>query len=255
MGNVDFRIKMKISGAKCGLKCTRVEYSLNLILKLSMSDQGIRDFIQHDRHDFHSPPLLESDAPKHPMQLFERWFAEVIEAKLDEPYAFSLATADRDTHQPSLRVVYMRDIRPEGIVFYTNYSSEKGSQLDGNSQFSANFFWSAFHRQVRMGGEAVRLPASDSDTYFASRPRESQLGAWASHQSEVINGRAMLSERLSEIEKRFDGQMVPRPDFWGGYLLRAKYFEFWQGRESRLHDRLVYRQIENDFWTLNRLSP
>ncbi len=173
--------------------------------------------------------------------------------KVAEPYAFTFATATPDG-RPSNRILYMRDISPDGLVCFTNYKSHKGREIDANPYFSGNFFWSELMRQIRFSGKVEKLDGSRSDAYFNSRPRESQLGAWASAQSEVIRDRAHLNELVEKFRAKFEGKDVPRPEFWGGYVLRPEHIEFWQGQPSRLHDRIRY-SLQDGIWAKVRLSP
>jgi pyridoxamine 5'-phosphate oxidase len=157
-------------------------------------------------------------------------------------------------NQPSQRVVYLREVKDHQLVFYTNYQSRKGSEIDQNSLASILFFWAQAERQIRLEGKLEKAPAAISDQYFQGRPRNSQLGAWASEQSKVIESRQTLEERLNFFEEKFKDQEIPRPPFWGGYLFKPVYFEFWQGRPSRLHDRISYKSEENN-WKKYRLAP
>jgi pyridoxamine 5'-phosphate oxidase len=197
---------------------------------------------------------MEKDAPDNPFKLFEKWFQELIESEVLDPYAFTLATA-RSDGRVSARVLYMRDINFEGLSFFTNYNSQKGHQIAENGQACANFYWPELNRQVRFTGSLSKLPESESDAYFASRPRSSQIGAWASDQSSRIADRDVLSKKIEELEQKYANKEVPRPPHWGGYRLSPDEIEFWQGRESRLHDRLIYTRKETASWELGRLSP
>lgn len=214
----------------------------------------IREYVQQNRRDFSNAPLEESDAPESPFRLFEKWFDNVLKAEITDPYAFTLATASADG-MPSARVVYMRDISEKGLTCFTNYKSRKGGHLAENPFFCANFYWEDLARQVRFEGNVEKVPEFISDEYFASRPRESQIGAWASDQSSGLPSRKALEEKLEALKAKFDGDSVPRPPHWGGYLLVPTKVEFWQGRESRLHDRLEYTREGDAKWNLQRLSP
>lgn len=197
--------------------------------------------------------LVESELASEPMAQFDRWFAEALSAGVSEANAMLLATATA-SGEPDARTVLLKEYDAEGFVFYTNLASAKASQLASNPRASAVFIWLALERQVRVQADVSQVSAAESDAYFASRPREAQLGAWASRQSAVISGRGELEARLAEIAERFAGAPVPRPSFWGGYRLRPHAVEFWQGRAHRLHDRLRYRR-SGAAWVVERLSP
>lgn len=218
-----------------------------------MKDE-LRAYVQQDRRDFKNETLRSPDMADHPIDQFEKWFEQALKSEIKEPYAFTLATANAQGH-PAARVLYMRDVTKRGISFFTNYRSQKGADLAENPFCSANFFWMELERQVRFFGRAEKLPAAESDAYFQSRPRGSRVGAWASHQSKALENRKELLEKLESLEAKFDGQEVPRPDFWGGYLIVPERVEFWQGRESRLHDRILYAKDGSGDWSKQRLSP
>jgi pyridoxamine 5'-phosphate oxidase len=226
---------------------------LNLLENADLSD-NINNYINSDRHDFDRHSLTESEVAEQPMAQFEQWFQEVLDKKIDEPYAFTLATANQDG-QPSARVVYMREFDEHGLICYSNYHSQKGRDISENPNFSANFYWRELERQVRFSGRVKKLDEKTSDEYFASRPRESQLGAWASDQSSQINNREALTQKFKSLKKKYDGREIPRPQHWGGYLLKPETVEFWQGRPGRLHDRLEYTTNDGKNWKLKRLSP
>jgi pyridoxamine 5'-phosphate oxidase len=198
--------------------------------------------------------LLEADAAPDPFTQFHRWFNEALAASIQEPNAMSLATVSPEG-TPSLRVVLLKDLDAQGFTFFTNYASRKGQDLAQNPAAALCFHWRELERQVRIEGHIEKLPRPQSEAYFRSRPRGSQIGAWVSAQSTVIGGRETLDEAQRIYEERFAGLEVPMPDFWGGYLLRPKAIEFWQGRPSRLHDRLLYHQDEASTWRISRLSP
>ncbi len=188
-----------------------------------------------------------------PVAQFEAWFAEVQASGDPEPYAMVLSTVSPDG-QPRGRTVLLRGVTEEGFVFFTNYTSAKGQALEGSGRAGLTFHWHGLHRQVHVEGTVERVSAEESDTYFAKRPRGSQLGAWASEQSAELASRAELLDRLDEVTARFDGQDVPRPDFWGGYRVVPEHIEFWQGQPSRLHNRLRYSNIDG-VWGRAVLSP
>lgn len=199
--------------------------------------------------------LDETSVDRDPLRQFRSWLEQALSAGLREPNAMTLATATPDGI-PSARIVLLRGFDERGFVFYTNYSSRKGSELAANPRAALVFYWAELERQVRIEGSIERVTAEESDAYFRTRPRGHQLGAWVSEQSRVIAGRDELERELSEIEIRFSGQEVPRPLHWGGYRVLPSVIEFWQGRPNRLHDRLRYRRLaESDGWALERLAP
>jgi pyridoxamine 5'-phosphate oxidase len=197
--------------------------------------------------------LDEKDVDPDPIVQFRRWLKAAIEAGVAEPTAMTLATATRDG-VPSARIVLLKDVDEAGFRFYTNYASRKGRELDENPRAALCFFWPALERQVRVDGTIERTSRDDSEAYFHSRPVSSQLGAWASRQSAPLPSRAVLEARVQELAARYGTGTIPLPDFWGGYLLRPTAIELWQGRPSRLHDRLLYTRSDGK-WSLVRLSP
>lgn len=208
------------------------------------------DKTRNERSDFSKGNL---DDAKHadPMLFFSEWYREAHEKNCADPHAVVLSTALNN--QPSSRIVYMRDLLEEGFVIYTNYLSRKGTQIDANNKVSALFYWDCTERQVRIEGTIEKIDALISDDYFASRPRISQIGAWASDQSQEIPDRKTLEEKVKFYEEKFPNK-VPRPPHWGGYLIRPNYFEFWQGRVGRLHDRICYEK-QGSAWRIYRISP
>jgi pyridoxamine 5'-phosphate oxidase len=197
--------------------------------------------------------LRRADLDPDPIAQFRAWFAEADEVGVPLANAIALATADMDG-SPSVRHVLLRGIRDDGFVFYTNHGSRKGHELAANPRAAFTVLWRELDRQVSVRGTVERLPDAESDEYFAGRPREAQIGAWASRQSEPIRDRAALEERLAAETARFEGIDVPRPPFWGGFLVRPDTVEFWQGRRFRLHDRFGYAR-DGDGWRIERLSP
>jgi pyridoxamine 5'-phosphate oxidase len=184
---------------------------------------------------------------------FQRWLADAVAAGLPEPNAMTLATASADG-RPSARTVLLKHVDAEGFTFFTNYTSRKGIELAENPYASAVFGWFAMHRQVIVTGRVERLPRPETDAYFASRPRESQLGAWASPQSQIVDSRGTLDRALADTEQRFGAGPIPTPPHWGGLRLRPESVEFWHGRIGRLHDRLRFRYVADE-WILERLGP
>ncbi|GAA1957080.1 pyridoxamine 5'-phosphate oxidase [Nocardioides panacihumi] len=211
------------------------------------------DDLASRREDYARGGLAETDLTADPLDLFRRWYADSADAGLHEPNAMAVATATPDG-APSVRFVLLKGFSPDGFVFYTNLTSRKGHELLANPRCALLFPWHPLERQVRVEGHATELPRADVDAYFASRPRGSQLGAWASHQSTVVSGRAELDAEYAEVAARFDGGEVPTPDEWGGFRVRPDRFEFWQGRTGRMHDRLTYRRTEEG-WETERLAP
>jgi pyridoxamine 5'-phosphate oxidase len=205
------------------------------------------------RREYMQAGLDERDLPAEPMAPFRAWFEEALAAETRDPTAMTLATADRQG-RPAARMVLLKGFDEHGFVFYTNYGSRKAREIEANPYAALVFYWPVFDRQVRVEGRVARVDAAESAAYFASRPVASQLGAWASRQSEPIGGRAELERNFAAAAERF-ADAVPVPAFWGGYRLRHDLVELWQGRPSRLHDRLVYRRGKDDGWTRERLQP
>ncbi len=197
--------------------------------------------------------LTEQDLAPDPLELFRTWMERATESAEIEPNAMALATVGTDG-QPRVRFVLLKDATHEGFVFFTNYESRKGHDIDEVPRASVAFWWPLLERQVRADGAVSRLPPEASDAYFASRPYGSQIGAWASRQSEPVDGHDQLAREAALYRERFPEGSVPRPEHWGGYLLRPERMEFWQGRDDRLHDRFEYRLVE-DGWRSQRLSP
>ncbi|MFB1486935.1 MULTISPECIES: pyridoxamine 5'-phosphate oxidase [unclassified Thiocapsa] len=189
-----------------------------------------------------------------PIRLFEQWYTAAIETALPEPNAMSLCTVD-EGGQPYVRTVLLKLFDREGFVFFTNFESRKARQIDRNPHVAALFPWVALARQVQITGRAERIPTAESLRYFATRPRGSQIGAWSSPQSQVITSRSLLEAKVAEMKQRFAHGEIPLPDFWGGYRIVPSRIEFWQGRESRLHDRFLYTREGEGSWGIERLAP
>ena len=206
------------------------------------------------RKDYSLAGLSKKDLARDPFRQFDRWYQEAEAARLPEPNAMVLATVARDG-RPSLRTVLLKDVDGRGFVFYTNYESRKGRELDGNPRATLLFPWLELERQVIIEGTVTRVPREESEAYFQSRPRAHQLAAWASPQSTLIATRAELEQAMKAVEIRYADRAVPLPPFWGGYRLTPGTVEFWQGRRSRLHDRLRYRRGQDGEWIRERLSP
>ena len=200
-----------------------------------------------------SEGLDEKLIDRDPIRQFQTWFDDAIAAKLPLPEAMTLATATLDG-RPSARMVLLKQVDHDGFVFFTNYSSAKGEQLDANPYAALVFYWSQLDRQVRVEGSVTKTSEEESQEYFRTRPRESQIGAWASAQSEVIRSREALEQRAKELETRYHDREVDCPEYWGGYRLRPERIEFWKSRVGRLHDRILYER-KGDGWTISRLAP
>lgn len=200
------------------------------------------------------PELIESNADPDPIKQFARWFREAEAAGVKLPNAMTLATATKDG-APSARMVLLKGFDNEGFVFFTNYESRKGRELDENPRAALVFYWTEFDRQVRITGSVEKVSREESEIYFHTRPVDSQLGAWASKQSRVIGSREVLEEKMRELMVRYEGGEVPLPPYWGGYRLAPASIEFWQNRLGRLHDRLRYMLQQNGEWLIERLSP
>ncbi len=210
--------------------------------------------MDQETHNYSHAGLDESTADRDPLLLFQRWFAEARNAGLILPEAMTLCTATKDG-RPSGRLVLLKQADQQGFVFYTNYGSQKAQELESNPQASLVFFWAQLERQVRVEGLVARVSAAESDEYFQTRPRDSQIGALASPQSEVIAGRNELQQRFDELAAQLGDGRIDRPEHWGGYRVRPKRIEFWKGRPGRLHDRLLYERQAGGSWTIKRLAP
>jgi pyridoxamine 5'-phosphate oxidase len=206
------------------------------------------------RRELMAKGLVRADLDTDPVKQFEQWYAQTIATESAEPGAMSLATVDA-RGQPWQRMVLLKLFDEKGFVFFTNYSSRKAEQIAANSRVSLLFPWQELGRQVKVTGTAEKIPTAESVGYFATRPRGSQIGAWASHQSKVIKSRAILDGMFDQMKHKFLDGEIPLPSFWGGYRVSPETIEFWQARDSRLHDRFIYRLNENAQWVIERLAP
>lgn len=197
--------------------------------------------------------LSESSVQKDPFSQLSLWLNDAVSEKIQEPTAMILSTIDQHGN-PESRVVLLKELKAEGLVFYTNYNSKKGQQLAENKHVSVVFFWPELERQIRIKGVAEKISENESEEYFQSRPIDSQLGAWASPQSQIIESRQILDENYSYCQEYFRNNELKKPPHWGGFLIRPEYFEFWQGRSNRLHDRIEFCLYENQ-WKIQRLAP
>ena len=204
------------------------------------------------RRDYKLKQLDKTDVSQDPLVQFKAWFKEALDAKVMEPNAMNLSTI-KVSGKPSSRIVLLKDIEENGFVFYTNYESNKGQQLAHEPFAALCFFWPELERQIRIEGKITKVSSAVSDEYFQSRPYESRIGAWVSPQSQIISDRNILEKTFQLVKEKYN-KVVPRPAHWGGYILMPDSMEFWQGRESRLHDRMMYEN-KNNIWELNRLAP
>ncbi len=206
------------------------------------------------RNNYSHSSLKRENLESSPLDQVRKWVDEALKVNHDEPTAMTLATVDA-TGQPTQRVVLLKDINDTGFSFFTNYFSRKGGHLAENPKIAANIFWPRLERQVSIEGRVEKLSENASDSYFASRPRDSQIGAWASPQSTIIDEKKTLDNRFHQYFKKFEGQSVPRPPHWGGFVILPHRIEFWQGRPSRLHDRFVYQIMSSGQWDIIQLAP
>ncbi len=209
--------------------------------------------IQKLREDYSQSSLDENDVDKDPISQFKSWLNESIQTKLPEPNAMTLATVDED-HKPHSRIVLLKGIENGKFIFYTNYNSSKGKEMDGNPNVSLCFLWKELERQVRIDGMVQRMSREESEEYFKTRPTKSQIGALASDQSQEIENRSVLEKRFEELHTQYATGNIPMPESWGGYKVEPNSIEFWQGRRSRLHDRIKCEKTETN-WTIKRLAP
>ena len=209
--------------------------------------------ISNIRQDYTRHSLRKADAGDDPIKFFDKWLSQAIELKVIEPPAMGLSTVSPDG-QPSSRMVLLKGLEDEQLIFYSNYQSTKAAHIEANPKVALHFFWNELERQVRFEGIVSKLPASDSDEYFASRPFESKIGALASPQSRVIANREFIEQQYSRLHRKFLSTEIQRPEFWGGYSFKPHRVEFWQGRASRLHDRLQFR-LDKGEWICERLAP
>ncbi|MDH4201014.1 MAG: pyridoxamine 5'-phosphate oxidase [Spirochaetia bacterium] len=213
---------------------------------------GDKKFIRNIRRDYLKDDLLEKDISSDPVKQFGKWFHEALESELVDGNAMTLVTVSGN--RPSARIVLLKSFNENGFEFFTNYGSQKARDIEKNPEGCLLFYWAEFERQIRINGLLEKITREESAEYFSQRPRDSQIGAHASRQSEMLASRQELESRYKTLQEQFEGKDVPCPDFWGGYVLVPDYFEFWQGRPNRLHDRIVYT-LKDGAWLVSRLFP
>jgi len=212
-----------------------------------------RSSLKNIRRDYKHSELSKASVNKDPFVQFNNWFSEIVDAKIIDPSAMVLATV-AETNMPSARIVLLKEVDEKGFVFFTNYLSRKAKDLKKNPNASLLFYWKEMDRQLRIEGIIEKVKTKISEEYFHTRPRESQISAWVSKQSSIVPDRNFLDKKYNELDEEFGNDEIPLPDYWGGYRLIPEYFEFWQGRESRLHDRICYREKKGN-WKIFRLAP
>ncbi|MBC7913783.1 MAG: pyridoxamine 5'-phosphate oxidase [Pyrinomonadaceae bacterium] len=213
-----------------------------------------KETIANLRKEYRSASLSEKDTAADPISQFAKWFTEALDGGLYEPNAMTLATATHDG-KPSARIMLLKGFDRLGFTFYSNYLSRKGKEISKNPAASIVFFWAELERQVRIEGTLEKTSKEESEKYFQSRPKESQIGALASQQSQIIEGRDIIEQANTELAEKFKDKDVPKPAYWGGYVLKPQIVEFWQGRPGRLHDRIVYKKADKNNWKIIRLAP
>lgn len=205
------------------------------------------------RTNYQKFELAEHTVDKDPVRQLDLWLSDAIASQKSDPTAMIVSTIDQEGN-PDSRVVLLKELKSDGLIFFTNYNSKKGQQIFTNQHISVVFFWPELERQVRIKGKAEKIGTEDSELYFNSRPLESQLGAWSSPQSQIIENRQVLDDNYTHFMQYFETHEIKKPPHWGGFLIRPEYFEFWQGRSNRLHDRIVFCREDHD-WTIHRLAP